>query len=74
MRYSVDQINDDVCVLEEINTGNIVQVNIESLPKGVSEGNIVVLKQDVYELDIEDESKRRLSLRERMNKLKQVNK
>lgn len=71
MRFSVDQINGDICILEEVNTGNIIQINIKSLPDGIVEGNIVVLNDGVYELDIVDEAKRRLSLRERMNKLKQ---
>ena len=74
LKFSVDQINDGVCVLEEVNTGNIIQINIESLPKGIVEGNIVLLKDGVYELDVVDEVKRRLSLRDRMNKLKQNNK
>ena len=73
MKFSVDQINGSVCILEEVNTGNIIQINIESLPEGIVEGNIVVLKDGVYELDIVDEGKRRLSLRERMNKLKKTN-
>lgn len=73
LKFSVDQINGSVCILEEVNTGNIIQINIESLPEGIVEGNIVVLKDGVYELDIVDEGKRRLSLRERMNKLKKTN-
>ena len=73
MKFSVDQINDEICVLEEVNTGDIMEVKRECLSEGIVEGNIVILVNGVYELDKDEENKRRLSLRERMNKLKQNN-
>lgn len=70
MKYSVDKIIGDTAVLENINTGEIINVNISKLPNGIKETDILVLENNVYELDIKEKQSRINMLREKMNKLR----
>ncbi len=46
---SVDRIEGKTAVLEA--DGKMINVPLEKLPEGVSEGDILVLKSGVYEID-----------------------
>lgn len=70
MKYAVDRIIEDIVVLEDLENGNILEVNIKKLPDGVHEGSIIIYKDDNYTLDTKLEENRRTSLRDRLNKLK----
>lgn len=74
MKYAVDRIVEDIAVLENIYNGVIVEVSVKKLPKGVHEGSIVVLDNEKYILDEKEENKRRESLRNRLEKLKNLKK
>ncbi len=69
-KFSVDRIEEDIVVLENISTGEILEISIDEIDFSVIEGNIVVLKDGVFSLDVEVEIERRESLRERLNRLK----
>lgn len=56
MRYAVDEIIDNLVKLENLDTGEIVNVDISLFPKNIKEGNIVVRKEK-YIIDYEYEKK-----------------
>lgn len=74
MKYAVDKIIDDIVVLEEITTGEIIEKKLMELPDNISEGNIVVFSNNKYVLDKDKELLRKESLRERLEKLKNLKK
>ena len=69
-KYSVDRIEDNIVVLENISTGEIIEINIDSIDFDVVEGNILVCNDGVFSLDKKEEDIRRSSLRERLERLK----
>ena len=70
MKYAVDRIEEDIVVLENIKTGEILEVSISNLPKGIHEGSILVKDNDKFLIDLDTEKERRESLRERLERLK----
>lgn len=75
MKYAVDRIEDDICILENIESGEIIEVTKKELPGEVCEGNIInYCKELGYTLDKRTENGRKESLRERMERLKNLNK
>ena len=72
MKYAVDRIIEDIVVLENIETGELVEIKKHELPNEVHEGSILVKKDDVYILDENTEKERRESLRERLERLKKI--
>ena len=74
MKYSVDRIEEDIVVLENISSGEIIYENIKKLPKEIKEGSILVKDEDNYSMDLETEEKRRNDLRSRLERLKNLGK
>ena len=70
MKYAVDRIEEDIVVLENIKTGEILEVSISNLPKGIHEGSILVKDNAEFLIDLDTEKERRESLRERLERLK----
>lgn len=70
MKYAVDRIEEDIVILENIKTGEILEVSIANLPKGIHEGSILVKNGDDFLIDLDTEKERRESLRERLERLK----
>ncbi len=71
MKYAVDRIEEDIYVLENIETGEIVEVNSAVVPGATHEGSILKVINGQYILDVQTEKNRRKSLRERMERLKE---
>ena len=74
MKYAIDRIIEGVAVLEDISSGDIIEVGIKKLPSGVREGSIVIFENGVYILDMMEEISRKESIRERLEKLKNLKK
>ena len=73
MKYSVDQIIDNIAVLENIDNNEKTHVNIEYLPDNIHEGSILRYEDSNYILDEEEEKDRKESFRERLERLKRLN-
>ena len=69
-KYSVDRIEEDIIVLENIDNKEIIEINKSELDFEVIDGNILRLIDGKFVLDKEIEIKRKESLRERLNRLK----
>ena len=70
MKYVVDHIVDDIVVLEQIDTKDIIEVNKNSIPFKVKDGNILIKENNSFHLDSEEETKRKDKLQEKLNRLK----
>ena len=69
-KYSVDRIEEDIIVLENIDNKEIIEINKSELDFEVVDGNILKLVDGKFVLDKETEVSRKESLRERLNRLK----
>ena len=70
MKYVVDRIEEDIVVLENIETREITNIKISELDFKVREGNILSYENNKYTLDLNTEKLRKEKLRNRFNKLK----
>ena len=73
MIYIVDKIENDIAVLENKDTKEIINVNISCLPSLIKEGSILKYDGSKYYIDNELERKRRQDLLERFKRLKNKN-
>ena len=69
MYYSVDRIENDIVVLENIENNNVIEINISLLPK-VKESDIVVFKNDKYQVDNKIRLDRVRMLNAKLNRLR----
>ena len=69
-KYSVDRIEEDIIVLENIENKEIIEINKSELDFEVVDGNILKLVDGKFELDQKVEVSRKESLRDRLNRLK----
>lgn len=69
MKYSIDRIENDIAVLESLESKEIINVNITLLPQNVKEGSIIVCENNKYIKDEETELKRKTELQSRFNNL-----
>lgn len=70
MKYAIDRIENNIAVLENLETKEIIEVDISLLPEGSKESSIITIIDNEYKLDIEDEQVRKESLLNRFNKLR----
>lgn len=69
MKYSVDRIENEIAILENLETKEIKEINKNLLPSPIHEGAILTLVDNQYKLD-EEEQNRLTSLKEKFNKLR----
>ena len=70
MKYAIDRIENNIAVLENIKTKEKREINIKDLPRGIKEGSILSLENNLYKLDNDEEEKRRKLIIEKFNSLK----
>ncbi len=70
MKYSVDRIENDVVILQNLTNGLIKEEKKSSFLFDVKEKDIVVNKKDKYVLDLDAKNNRLRLLKEKMEKLK----
>lgn len=73
MIYIVDKIENDIAVLENKDTREIINVNISCLPSLIKEGSVLRYDGSKYYIDNELEMKRRQDLLERFKRLRNKN-
>lgn len=69
MKYSIDRIENDIAVLESLESKEKININITLLPQNVKEGSIIVYENNKYIKDEETELKRKTELQSRFNNL-----
>ena len=70
MKFVVDRIENNTAVLENIDTKEIIEININLLPNNIKENNIIIYDNNEYVIDKETEKERKKDLLSRFNKLK----
>ena len=70
MKFAIDQINDEIAVLENIETAEKKELNLNELPPNIKEGTILVYTNDEYIVDEITENIRRKIISARFNRLK----
>ena len=73
MRLIVDRIINNIVVLENIETLEKMEIDIELLPFSVHEGSILIYKDDVYVMDKTEEERRRQLIEAKFRKLRNNN-
>lgn len=70
MKFAIDQINNEIAVLENLETGEKKELNLSELPPNIKEGTILVYTNDEYIVDEITENIRRKIISARFNRLK----
>lgn len=70
MKYAIDKIEEDIVILENLETKEKEAVNIKNILGETHEGAIVIKNNDTYITDSEEENLRRKMLREKLERLK----
>lgn len=70
MHYIVDRIENNIAVLENTSTKNILEINIYKLPRNIKEGTVIIYSNNKYQIDLEEEKRRKMRIQEKFNKLK----
>lgn len=70
MKYAIDRIENNIAILENLETKEIIEVDISLLPEGSKESSIITIIDNEYKLDIEEQQVRKASLLNRFNKLR----
>lgn len=70
MKYAVDRIEDNIVVIENLETREIQEIDKKTLPENIKEGSILVLDNNEYKLDLNEEELRRKRIKERFNRLR----
>ena len=70
MKYSIDRIENNIAILENIDNQEIIEVDISLLPEGSKESNIIRIENNKYILDKQEEQKRKEDIFNRFNKLR----
>lgn len=70
MKYALDRIEENIAILENIETGELIKISIQHLPPNIHEGTILKEKNNTYTIDIQEEEKRRRKIQEKFKKLR----
>jgi hypothetical protein len=70
MKYSVDRIENNIAILENLDTKELIEVEVTILPQNIKESNILIYENNQYLLDKDTEQQRKKDLLSRFNKLK----
>lgn len=70
MKYAIDRIENNIIVLENLNTKEITNINKNLLNFKVKEGDILVYQNNKYYLDNNEKEKRIKIIKEKFFKVK----
>lgn len=68
MKYVIDRIENEIAILEELNTKEKIEVEVSKLPHEIKEG-IVLKKEENFIIDTEETLSREEDISERFKKL-----
>ena len=68
-RYTVDRFEGDIAVIENRDTGEMININKNDLPNDIHEGSILKINNGKYEIDLEEEKNIEQRIKDKMNKL-----
>ena len=54
MKYALDRIEEDIAILENIETGELIKISIFNLPQNIHEGTILKKENNTYLIDTDN--------------------
>lgn len=72
MKYSVDRIENDKNIVQNLETLQMEEISKDKIPFSVRDGDILKLENNTYQLDEAEKEKRKKRIQEKLNKLKQI--
>ena len=72
MKYAIDRIEEDIAILENLETKEKKEVDINLLPENVHEQAIVTYENEVFTLDDQTELSRKETIRAKLERLKKL--
>ena len=73
MNYSVDRIENDIIILQNLDTKEMKEINKKSLRYNVKEGDILVYKDNIYIKDDNLKQDRLKMLEEKLKRVQNIN-
>ncbi len=70
MKYSIDSIDEELAILENLETQELIPILVSDLPKNIKEGSILVLEDGKYRFEEEETKKRHDEIKSRFDRLK----
>ena len=70
MKYSVDRVEDNIIVLQNINTKEIIEINKKDINFKVVDGDIIISKDNKFIKDEKLKDDRLRLIQEKLNKVK----
>ena len=70
MKYSIDKIENNIALLENIGNNELTEISIDLLPKEIKEGTILIKQDDKYIIDDKEKEKRKNDIINRFQRLK----
>lgn len=70
MKYAIDRFENNLAILENLATKEIIEVDITKLPSNILEGSILIENNGNYNKDLSTEKARRQLILAKFNKLK----
>lgn len=71
MKYVVDRIENNICVIQNLETGEIINIEKTLLSSDVKEKDVLIKNNDEYELDSKEKEDRIELIRKKMEKLRE---
>ena len=70
MKYAVDRVEENIAVCQNLDTNEIIEIDLKLLPKRIKDGTILIYEDNKYKIDKKKKKKRRLAILEKFNRLK----
>lgn len=69
MKFAIDRIEENIAICQNIETKEMIEIDVDKLPKEIKEGCVIYFDGKDYLLDEEEENKIRKRIEDKMNKL-----
>ena len=70
MKYIIDRIEDNIAILENQETKEMIDIDINELPVNIKEGNVLIYENKKYYIDVNLEQERKKNILEKFQKLR----
>lgn len=70
MKYIIDRIEDNIAILENQETKEMIDIDINELPANIKEGNVLIYENKKYYIDVNLEQERKKNILEKFQKLR----
>ena len=70
MKYAIDRIENNIATCQNLETNEMVEIDLNLLPKKVKDGTILIYEDEEYKLDLNEEELRRRQIQARFNRLR----